>query len=153
MIDPLRPALAVALFACTALAHSHGLTLARQEASGGVIVVRAGYDPGGPVALADVSISPPGDGPPFQRGQTDLNGAFAFLPDAPGPWRVVVNDGSGHRAERVVDYQPGAPVEAAAREAKPRGPLWGLIPGMAILLGASWLWRRRARPDTKRHSG
>ncbi len=153
MIGPLRPALALALFACAASPRAHGLHLKAEEAGGGVIVVRAGYDPGGPVALADVTISPPGDGPPFQRGQTDVNGGFAFLPDAPGQWRITVNDGSGHRAELAVEYQPGAPPAAAAPAAKPVGPLWGLIPGVAILLGAAWLWRRRAPPDPRRHSG
>ena len=39
----------------------------------------------------------------YQSGRTDEGGRFAFTPNKPGTWRVVVNDEDGHRAEAAVD--------------------------------------------------
>ena len=39
----------------------------------------------------------------YQSGRTDAGGRFAFVPDKPGKWRVVVNDDDGHRAAAAVD--------------------------------------------------
>ena len=39
----------------------------------------------------------------YQSGRTDAGGRFAFVPDKPGKWRVVVNDDDGHRAEAEID--------------------------------------------------
>jgi len=39
----------------------------------------------------------------FQTGRTDEAGRFAFTPDVPGRWRVVVKDEEGHMAEAVAD--------------------------------------------------
>ena len=39
----------------------------------------------------------------YQSGRTDAGGHFAFVPDKPGKWRVVVNDDDGHRAEAEID--------------------------------------------------
>jgi nickel transport protein len=47
--------------------------------------------------------SPQDDRFAFKSGRTDEAGRFAFTPDHPGRWRVVVRDDEGHRAEAVVD--------------------------------------------------
>jgi len=39
----------------------------------------------------------------FQSGRTDEAGRFAFTPDSPGQWRIVVKDEEGHQAEAVID--------------------------------------------------
>ena len=33
----------------------------------------------------------------FQNGRTDAQGRFAFLPDKPGTWTIVVADNMGHK--------------------------------------------------------
>ena len=38
-----------------------------------------------------------------QSGRTDAAGRFAFVPDAPGKWRVVVKDDEGHQAAAEVE--------------------------------------------------
>ena len=61
------------------------------------VVIRAGYDTGEPMRYAEVLIYSPKNGKiEFQNGRTDANGSFAFLPDTPGEWKIVVNDGDGH---------------------------------------------------------
>ena len=39
----------------------------------------------------------------YQSGRTDAGGRFAFIPDKPGKWQVIVNDDDGHRAETEID--------------------------------------------------
>lgn len=64
---------------------------------GNAIVIRAGYDTGEPMSYSEVLIYSPRDGKiEFQNGRTDKNGSFAFLPDAPGEWRIVVSGEEGH---------------------------------------------------------
>ena len=69
--------------------------------SGG-IVVTSQYDTGEPMSYARVRISAPGAKLPFQSGRTDRNGRFCFFPDAPGDWKMVVDDEMGHRLEVTV---------------------------------------------------
>ena len=40
----------------------------------------------------------------YQSGRTDEKGRFAFVPDSPGKWRVIVRDEEGHQctAEIVI---------------------------------------------------
>ena len=39
----------------------------------------------------------------YQSGRTDEGGRFAFTPNKPGTWRVIVSDEDGHRAEATVN--------------------------------------------------
>ena len=39
----------------------------------------------------------------FQTGRTDEAGRFAFTPDHPGRWRLIVKDNEGHMVEAVVN--------------------------------------------------
>ena len=76
--------------------HAHGV---EGKISSGGIVVTAEYADGEPMSYARVNISAPGSKLPFQSGRTDRNGRFCFFPDAPGIWKVVINDEIGHRLE------------------------------------------------------
>ncbi|MBW2346005.1 MAG: carboxypeptidase regulatory-like domain-containing protein [Deltaproteobacteria bacterium] len=68
----------------------------------GGMVVSAQYDTGEPMSYAKVKIAAPGTKLTFQSGRTDRNGRFCFFPDAPGNWKVVVDDEIGHRLEVLV---------------------------------------------------
>ena len=59
-----------------------------------------------------------------QTGRTDAAGRFAFIPDAPGPWRVVVRDEEGHQA--VAELEVTAAMLEGGAEA-PAGE--GVLPG------------------------
>ena len=88
------------------------------------------------MAYAQVTVRGPlDDEVEFQNGRTDRNGRFAFVPDEAGQWKVVVEDGLGHRVSAL------CPVEASGSET-------GLAPsparksppaskGLAALLGVS----------------
>ena len=53
--------------------------------------------------------SPADPATPFWKGRTDRNGWVAFVPDAPGRWRVRVVDATGHGIVATVDVPaPGA---------------------------------------------
>ena len=129
-------------------ASAHDLTLRIQQAEPAVIV-HALYAGSEPVTDADVSIfSPANPDSPFQTGLTDIRGAFAFVPAETGYWRVILDDGYGHRAERTiaVDWQ-AAPSQAASGE---RSTFDKAILGVSIIFGWTGvlLWmqtRRRAK--------
>ena len=39
----------------------------------------------------------------YQSGRTDEKGRFAFVPDVPGKWRVIVRDEEGHQCTAEID--------------------------------------------------
>lgn len=143
------PALALwfALLGGPALAHE---MTGRADLHPPSVVVEARYGDGTAVAFADTAVhSPAGDGE-FQAARTDANGRFAFLPDRPGPWRVSVDDGMGHRVElgvpiddRFLAGVPPAPLPAPTAPAAG----WRLLMGFCLLLGltGTWLWWRTRR--------
>ncbi len=64
---------------------------------GNAVIVNVGYESGEIMSYAEVTIfSPENKTIEYQYGRTDANGQFAFLPDAPGEWKIVVDDGNGH---------------------------------------------------------
>jgi hypothetical protein len=84
----------------------HGITV-RLAREGRVVVATCRYDGGIPVAGALVTVLAPGVDAPYLTGTTDPAGLFTFLPGTPGEWRVVVDDGMGHRREARIDVATG----------------------------------------------
>lgn len=80
----------------------HGITV-RLAREGRVVVATCRYDGGIPVAGALTTVLAPGVDTPYLTGTTDPAGLFTFLPGTPGEWRVVVDDGMGHRREARID--------------------------------------------------
>lgn len=74
---------------------SHGVRGRIRSESG--ILVEAEYDDGELMSYASIEIFDSEEKLPFQSGRTDRNGRFIFYPDKMGDWKVVVNDGMGHR--------------------------------------------------------
>ncbi|MEN3039795.1 MAG: hypothetical protein ABDI07_11740, partial [Candidatus Kryptonium sp.] len=69
------------------------------------------YKSNDPMSFADVEIfSPRGNGS-FQRGKSDRNGLFCFIPDEPGIWRIT--------AKGMAEHGPhGAKVDIKVNEAR-----------------------------------
>jgi nickel transport protein len=82
------------------LSYAHGV---EGVVEAGGLVVTARYHGGEGMSHARVTVTAPSSEKPFQTGRTDKNGRFAFCPDTPGAWRVVVDDETGHRLNLVVD--------------------------------------------------
>lgn len=85
----------MSLLALTKNAWPHGVLgkISRQKG----ILVEAEYDDGEPMSYSGTEIFDSEGKLPFQSGRTDRNGRFLFYPDKAGNWKVIVNDGMGHR--------------------------------------------------------
>jgi nickel transport protein len=86
------------------------------------VTVKAFFSASAPLAGAIVEIYAPGDDRPFQTGRTDTKGNFAFIPNATGSWRVVIDDERGHTGNVVVSIT-GDFFETAEEAAAPSDPL------------------------------
>ncbi len=116
------------------------------------VAVKAYYADGDVLAHARYQVFSPADpGTPYQEGRTDRDGWLAFVPDAPGAWRVKVVDDGGHGFEAQVDATAGPAAGPAAARGTPSAaafalrPLAGLVAIGAIFaaLLAAHRWRRR----------
>jgi nickel transport protein len=141
-------ALAAALLAPLA-ARAHEVL--HEVERGRAIAVRASYADGEVLAYAQYEVFSPADRElPHQKGRTDRSGWLAFVPDAPGRWRVRVIDTTGHGLDVEVDADaPGAgpstgtPAGAGSGAAgSPLRLLLGLAT-IAVVFASLWLFQRR----------
>ena len=139
--------LAVALLLAGAAAQvsAHAL-YAADTRHDGVVLVQFAYSSGEQPTYAKVEVyspaddkvevySPADDKVEFQNGRTDAQGRFAFMPDAPGRWRIIMADNMGHRVEHPVEVS-AAQGAAAADSGHDAGP-GGFAMPLRILLGLS----------------
>jgi nickel transport protein len=83
-------------------AHAHEVLHTVER--GNAIAVKAFFADGEVLAYTEYQVFSPADPRiPYQKGRTDRSGYLAFVPDAPGPWRVKVADTTGHGLDLVVD--------------------------------------------------
>ena len=119
---------------------------------GPAVAVHVYESDGDPVADAAFEVYAPAQpAKPYQTGRTDPRGYLAFVPDAPGAWRVRVIDPSGHGLDTTVRVEgaggafPGAvPQPPAPGIAFVLRPLVG-VALLAILFAALFLAQRRKR--------
>ncbi len=122
-MDNLRPwfllpvaALLLLLFLPAQLpAHGTGIDLLKESAARSIYCY---YSSGDPMAYAEILVYAPSDSTmEYQNGRTDRSGHFAFVPDRGGTWRIVVNDGQGHRCETSVTVGTKPHADKSSREA------------------------------------
>ena len=115
---------------------------AEVEPSATAVVVRCAYANGEP-ADAEVLVYSPADGTRiYQMLRTDPRGRASFVPDRPGEWRAVADDGLGHRTEvRVPVGEAGAPAVAPVPD--PVSVREIALAILAFALAAGWLASRR----------
>ena len=135
-----------------AQAHAHAL-YAAHTLQGSVALVQFAYAGGQVPTYAKVEVYSPADAKvEFQNGRTDAQGRFAFMPDTPGQWRIIMADNMGHRVVHettVAENGGAAPTADAATDAWGRfaTPLRALL-GVSLLLNLgtmSVLWRQRRK--------
>lgn len=86
------------------------------EQQGEAILARFAYSDDRATEFAAVRVIG-ADGKEFQNGRTDARGRFAFVPDAPGTWRIIVADGMGHKVDHPVEVvAPGKPAATAGAD-------------------------------------
>ena len=128
-------AVALLLAGTAAQVSAHAL-YAADTRHDGVVLVQFAYSSGEQPTYAKVEVySPADDKVEFQNGRTDAQGRFAFMPDAPGRWRIIMADNMGHRVEHPVEISAvqGAAAATAAHDAG----LGGFSTPLRILLGLS----------------
>ncbi len=135
--------------------HAHG---ASGEVGSGGIVVTARYDTGEPMSYAKVMISAPGAEVIFQSGRTDRNGRFCFFPDVAGDWKVVVDDGIGHRVEMAVPVSNALELKSQQQNGgqikSPLSRYERALMGISIIFGISGiLFWWRGKKKSKRGKG
>jgi hypothetical protein len=80
----------------------HGLEVSAENRDP-FVVVRLTWEGAGPAAGVEIQVYAPGEEEAFQSGTTDPDGLFAFQPRMAGTWRIVADDGTGHRASHEMD--------------------------------------------------
>lgn len=124
------------------VAHGFYTQTAVREAT----VVRIEDPHGDPIRFAFYDLHDPA-GKLFQRGQSDLNGLVAFMPDKPGLWKLTAAEESDHGLHQVETLitvsEAGQPVAPRAL----RDRLLGPIAAVALIWGAlsSWLYFKARR--------
>lgn len=129
-------------------AQAHGL-LAEVRASTPAIVVACAYTDGDPVDAEVLIYSPAEPGRIFQRLHTDIRGLASFVPDTAGTWRVVADDGMGHRTELELAVEEGTVTVVSSST-----PSWSvshLALAVAALVIVGW-WIRHASRASRSES-
>ena len=133
-----------------AQAQAHALYAAHTW-QGAVALVQFAYAGGSVPTYAKVEVYSPADAKvEFQNGRTDAQGRFAFMPDTPGQWRIIMADNMGHSVEHAVDVSPSqGSAQIAAQTSGPntdKPAANGATPGVGefsvplrVLLGLSLL--------------
>ncbi len=120
------------LIFCPLICAAHGVE--GEVSQGGGIIVTARYDTGEPMNYAEVKIMAPNSKIPFQIGRTDRNGRFCFFPDVSGVWKVIVDDGIGHRLEMSIPVgEKKIPLERKSRKSFPT--YLRVVTGILAILG------------------
>jgi nickel transport protein len=112
-----RSALALAALLAIGAAPASAHETLHEVARGKAIAVKAYFADGEVLAYTAYEVYSPADPKiPWQKGRTDRSGWLAFVPGAPGKWRVKVIDETGHGLDLEVD------ATASAGAAPPPGP-------------------------------
>jgi nickel transport protein len=95
--------LILAAVPCPARAHGTGYRRSDKKS----LSLEFSYSTGEAMSYLEAKVFSPKDEKfAFQSGRTDEDGRFAFTPNAPGLWRLLVRDGEGHLAEAAVEIAP-----------------------------------------------
>jgi nickel transport protein len=147
-LERLVPLVLAALLApAPAVAHGVVVEIERRD---GAVAARARYEGGRPLAGARYEVvSPASPERAFDEGRTDRHGWVAFVPDAPGTWRVRIVDDSGHGRVAMIEVTSTAtatstatPTSTSTPSATPSAtPTSAFAPSRAVrsLLGATAL--------------
>lgn len=125
----------VACLLLTTLVWAHGAGFERVP-DGDTVALRFSHALGQPMAGARITVTTP-DEQNFQRGQSDADGQFAFVPDRPGTWAVIADDGLGHevRAEVEVGGVSDSNAGSTAISVSPHVLLYALLGSLAVNAG------------------
>lgn len=120
-------------FVLPSLANAHGLEGKVRENST-VVVIVFNYSTGDPAKYVEASVfSPQNSDIEFQTGRTDMLGQVVFAPNAPGQWKIVVEDTQGHKTEQLVQVDEQVPGQVTT------GQVTGQVAGQVAGQGQGFL--------------
>lgn len=136
---------------------SHGVELKAEEKPP-FMVVRAAYSGHHEIPGMKMMIYSPDSEKLFQEGKTDIHGKFSFTPDQTGTWKIIADDGMGHKKSMEISLSERffSPEEEIAIEAPLAEPptaegiqeftfagipsLYRIIFGLAIIMGLTGIF-------------
>lgn len=130
-----RTALTAAVAALAAAPVAAHETL-HEVVRGQAIAVKAYFADGEVLAYTAYEVYSPADPKiPYQKGRTDRNGWVAFVPDAPGKWRLKVMDDTGHGLDVEIDAEssPGTSAAPAAGAVSSAAFVLRPLVGLAVI--------------------
>ena len=131
---------------------SHGVELKTEEKPP-FMVVQAAYSGHHEISGMKIMIYSPASEELFQEGKTDIHGKFSFTPDRMGTWKIIADDGMGHKKTMEISLSERffSPEEETVREVILAEPthaeviqeftfagipsIYRIIFGLAIILG------------------
>ena len=125
------------LISNSALAHGVQGRISSQKA----IMVESEYDDGEPMSYAAVEVYGPLGKISFQTGRTDQNGRFLFFPDKEGEWKVIINDGMGHKLVLKTNIDANSDLikqssqTKAVKNSRTFSGFQGIVMGIAVIFG------------------
>ena len=140
-----RPALSAALLAWLVPATALGHEVLRSVEPGRAWAVKLSYADGEVLAYVPFEVYSPGDPKiPYLKGRTDRSGYLAFVPDAPGAWRVKVIDDTGHGLDTTLEVGSTAPAAGStpASAGFALRPVFGAAAILAVFAGLFLAYRR-----------
>lgn len=104
------------LFLSTTI-YGHGVSYSRTDDH--AVSVKFQYSGGDPMSYASVLVFGPHSDPDleYQNGRTDTKGKFAFIPDRAGLWKVIAEDGTGHKGVLSIQIDPASFKKNESRDA------------------------------------
>lgn len=146
-----RAAALAALLASLAPASARAHEVLHSVEQGRAWAVKLSYADGEVLAYVPFEVYSPADPKiPYLKGRTDRSGYLAFVPDAPGAWRVKVIDDTGHGLDTTLDVPSLAPAARAQASAATHDagfalrPVVGVVVIGVIFAGLVLAYRRRA---------
>ena len=114
--------------------YSHGTKY--EIVNSGEIGVKAMYDSGEAMAMANVLVFHPGSASSSDSIKTDKNGVFYFTPDAPGTWTFQVRDTSGHGMRINLQIDESLSVKSGNQSGSGLNMIQKVIMALSIVWGA-----------------
>ena len=127
------------LWVCEASAHGVGYRQSEFRA----VSLEFFYSTGEKMSYREAKVYSPSDEKfAVQTGRTDEQGRFAFVPDVPGEWRVIVRDEEGHQCTAAVNISESL---SATVHDEGSGELWlRAVLGVSIIFNIAMIIRWRA---------
>ena len=145
MRKALTTLLLVLCAATSALAHGTGYRHSNFRA----IALEFFYSDGEKMSYREARVFSPRDEKfAAQTSRTDEAGRFAFVPDCPGEWRVIVRDEEGHQCTASITVDEEASVDTSSQSSIPQG----MELALRAILGVSLIFNIAMIVRTKRNA-